>query len=308
MQIPDNDILISITALIVSIIALIYTVKTFWLKRGQNIRGSYTESSSVACEDKYISSLTLENLKDRSVIIFSVFVKIGHNYYVKIDDFEETPLILKPFEIYKKEYDPIDFYSVNMRRIKMNELFNDKRAKRTIILSTSDGKYTVKSWVRHWSPTYDFFKNHMTATITPIRSAYKGKAYGGNIKYIIDLKKTEGREEIIPIHPEEYKYKWARDIGITRDSLTSKEALEAVLYDQIDSGLLGCEDIKVHDIESWRDKAYKDEYKEIISAKYYSWFCYKIIGKLATLLDDYKLRRQNRKAHEKSKAKNESRK
>ncbi|HPD82739.1 MAG: hypothetical protein R3D88_04505 [Alphaproteobacteria bacterium] len=303
MQIPDNDILISLTALIVSIIALIYTVKTFWLKKGQNIRASFTTTNSIACEDEFISSLTLENLKDRSVIIFWVYLRIGHNYYIEIEDFEEAPLILKPFEVYKKEYDPIDFYSVNMRRIRMNQLFKDQKAKRQIILSTSEGKYVVKSWIKHWNPTYDFFRNHMTTTILPMRSLYKGKAYGENVKYIIDLKIKKGREEIIPIYPREYEFKWAQELGITKDSLESKDSLETILREKIKSGILGCEDIEVLDIESWRNKKYSEKYENIISAKYYSWFYYKVIGRLATLLDDYKLKRENKKARKKKMAK-----
>lgn len=46
----------SIVALIVSIIALIYTAKTYLLKSGANIRGSYGTCSSAYCEDDYISN------------------------------------------------------------------------------------------------------------------------------------------------------------------------------------------------------------------------------------------------------------
>lgn len=98
----------SIVALIVSVIALIYTVRTYLLKSGSSVRGSYGTCSSVSCEDKYVSSVTLENLKDRSTVIFSIYLKIGHNYFLEIENFESSPLILKPFEVYRKEYDAID--------------------------------------------------------------------------------------------------------------------------------------------------------------------------------------------------------
>lgn len=50
----------STVALIVSIIALVYTAKTYLLKSGANIRGSYGMCfSSVSCEDQYITSMEL---------------------------------------------------------------------------------------------------------------------------------------------------------------------------------------------------------------------------------------------------------
>ena len=52
--------------------------------------------SSVSCSDNYISSLTLENLKDRAVVILKIYLRLGHGYFVEIEDFENSPLILRP--------------------------------------------------------------------------------------------------------------------------------------------------------------------------------------------------------------------
>ncbi len=172
----------STVALVVSIIALVYTAKTYFLKAGANIRGSYTICSNVACEDKYISSVTLENLKDRAIVVFRIWLKLGHNYYIEIDDFEDVPLILRPFEAFRKDYDPIDLYLASATRVLMNSLLDRRKIKKRLVLATSDGKYVVRTWIKHWDPVIDFFKNHMTAVIRPMRSRYKGKAYGGNAK------------------------------------------------------------------------------------------------------------------------------
>lgn len=288
-------LLISVVALIVSIIALVYTARTYWLKSGSNIRGSFgLVSSSVTCEDQYVSSLTLENLKDRAVVIFKVYLKLGHNYYVEIEDFEKNPLILKPFEAYHREYDPIDLYSINMNRINLNNLFSDKKIKEQIVISTSDGKYVVRSWIRHWDPVYDFFRNHLTAVVQPARATYKGKSYGINAKYIVEIKTEGGREETIPIYPRDNESRKFRDFLLTKESLETKEALEEYLYDQVSAGLLNCEEIRVRDVKTRLDEIYESENKKTIEATYIGWVMYNIAGPIITKVSDYRLRRKNK--------------
>ena len=281
--------------MIISIIALIYTVKTFLLKSGASVRGSFGMcSSSVACEDQYVTSITLENLKDRAIVIFKVYLRIGHNYYLEIEDFSEEPLILKPFEAYHKDYDPIDLYSINMNRIDINGLFDNRKIKKQIVLSTSDGKYVVRSWIRRWDPVYDFFRNHLTAVVHPRRATYKGKSYGINAKYIVEFKAESGREEVIAIYPRDYEIKKFKSFRLTKDSLDSKEALEEYLYDQVGKGLLNCAEITVHDMAAWVAETYEMETQKTIKAHYYGWFMYRLVGPAITKLSDYRLRKENK--------------
>ena len=290
-----TSLAVSIVAMIISVIALVYTAKTYLLKSGANIRGSYGFcSASQACEDQYITSITLENLKDRAVVVFKVYLRLGHNYFVEIEDFEDKPLILKPFEAYKKEYDPIDFYGINLDRIDINRLFSNKKVKKTIVLSTSDGKYVISSRIEFWDPVIDFFRNHMTAVIRPVRSIYKGKSYGINAKYIVEFKMDKGKEEVVPIYPRDYEIKKFKRFRLTKESLASKEALEEYLNNQVGEALLDCKDIVVHDIETWRNEAYERDYKTVIEARYYNWFVYHVGGPIMTRISNYQLRRKNR--------------
>lgn len=285
-------------ALIVSIVALVYTTKTHILKAGVNIRGSFSPCSSRACEDRYVSSITLENMKDKSEIIYKIFVCLGHNYYVVVEDFEDSPLILKPFEAWTKQYDPIEHYSVNLDRIKLNKLFDDRKVKAKLVLSTAQGKYVVKPRKGYWDPIVDFFKNHMTAIIYPIRGTYKDRAYGSNAKYIVDLTFENDKEEVIAVYHRDYEIKKFRKFSLTRDSLESKESLEEFLYDQIGEGLLNCSDIKVHDLETWRAEVYKKENMKVIDAKRYGFLFYHLLGRAMTIYSDYKLKRQNKSRKE----------
>lgn len=285
----------SIVALIISVIALIYTVKTYLLKSGSNVRGTYRTCSSIFCDDKYVSSVTLENLKDRSTIIFSIHLKIGHNYLLEVENFENAPLILKPFEVYQKEYDAIDLYSVNMKRIRLDNLFNNEKVKKQLLLSTSDGKYVVNDYIHIWNPIVDFFKNNLTAVIIINRGTYKGKSYGGNTKFIVDIKLDNGKEEVVAIYPHDYERRRFNGFKLTEESLESKEQLENFLYEQVRLGNLLCSEITVHDIKSWNQENYDIQYKESYEAKYYNWFTYRVIGLVLTKYRSYWLRRTNKK-------------
>lgn len=289
------QLLISIVAVIISLIALTFAVRNYLRKSGIYVRGQYSVCSSSYCQDKYVSSIALENFKDRPVVIFKIFLLVGHNYYIELEDFDEEPKILKPYEVYSKQYDPVDFYSINMRRIKLNSLLDSKEVRSKIVLSTSHGKYSVKEWIKRWDPIGDFFKNHMTALIHPMRSTYKNKCFGSEVKYIVDVKTEDGREETIPVYPRDYEIRKFRNFCLTRESMKSKDSLEEYLLEQAINGALNCSEINVHDIEAWRNEHYSDDYKKVIEAKKYNWFMYFVVGRLLTKLSDMRLYFDNRK-------------
>lgn len=288
------SLIVAIIALIVSVIALVYTAKTYHLKSGAYIRGTYSIRSSIECEDKFLHEITLENLKDRPVVIFKIFLKLGHNYFIEIDDFEDSPLILKPFEVFHREYEPIDMYSVGMGRILLNDLFDKQRVKKQIILSTTDGKYIIKEYIRRWDPIGIFFQNYWTAIARPLRSTYKGKSFGSNAKYVVEFVMDGENAEIIPIYPRDYEIKKFKHFDLTRESLETKEELEEYLLSRVVDGTIVCSDIKVYDMESWRKQVYEDENKKIISASYINWFSYYVIGRLESMISNYHMERKNK--------------
>src|SRR5690606_32669838 len=150
-KLTDVSNLIASAALTISIVALIYTIRTYLLKSGQNIKCSYNTMSTVQADDMYIVNLTLENIKERATVIFAIYLKIGRNNYLELEDFSSSPLILKPFEVYHKTYDPVTFYSEGVDIVKIDHLLSPKVRKK-IILSTTNGKFVVKSVIKQWSP------------------------------------------------------------------------------------------------------------------------------------------------------------
>jgi len=95
----------------------------------------------------------------------------------------------------------------------------------------------------------------------------------------------------------DYSIQKFRKFRLTRESLGSKTALEELLLEQAVAGLLPIRDLKVHDLETWRDEVYDSERKKpAVVAHPQSWIVYKLLGPLVTRCKDWKLRRENRTA------------
>lgn len=281
-------------ALALSCLALLIAFLNFRRKSSLSLRASYSwTQSSVDSDDQHISSVVVENLKDRAVTIFAIYLRVGHNFYIEVEDFEDKPLVLRAFETWHKEYGPIEFYGINGRRIAMNPLFDHKRARKRIVLSTSDGKYVVNKRPKRWTPVHDFFRNHMTAVVRPVISSYKGKLIGGTVPYAVEIVSPQGTSEVIALHRNDFQFQRFKHFRLTKESLESVEALQAFLQEQVEAGNLVCSSFEVADIAAWRAKE-REHYKgEPITAKYAGFFAYKVLGRLLTLHRDRKLAREN---------------
>lgn len=289
-------------ALAVSLTALYFVVRNYWRKSGTHVRGQFCISSSAYAEDKYVSSVTLENFKDRSVIIFKVFLRVGANYYIELDDFEHEPKILKPYESYTNHYGPVDFYCLNMNRIKLNHLLGSKGVKKSLVLSTSHGKYVVKDWINRWDPIYDFFDNHMTASVLPMRPTEGVGYYGSDVKYLVRLHTEDGYKKTVPVYPSDYNYPRFESFRLTEEALSSREALEDFLTEQAMNGNLKCVDVEVIDADQLRKNNYGHDFEKSFEAKHYSWLFYVVVGRILTALSNIRLYFINRKHKKANKA------
>lgn len=285
-------LLISIVALLISIIALFYTIVTFLLKQGNKIRCDLSTMSTIETEEKYISSITLENLKDKATVIFEIYLRIGYNNYLLIEDFSDSPLILKPFEVYYKEYDPVLFYTISMDKMIVNDhIYNPKRK---VILSTTDGRYIVKTNTKRWSINQLFFKNYSTAVINPCRLNYNGINYGSNTLFLLVFKK-HGEEDIIkPILRNNNKYKLFTKFDLTSESLENKENLSKLIQAQIDNGNLSYDSFEVIDFGK-RVNEIKEEYSKTLEIEPLNFFKYFIVGKFFTYKENLKMNKLNKR-------------
>ena len=291
----DPVILKTIVGTSLSLIGLYLGFKRFRLKSGISIRGGYSTSSSVACEDDYICKINLENKKDRAVTIFAIYLRVYPNYFLTVQNFEDSPLILKGFETYQHIFDPIEFYSINSDKVKIGGLLRDRKIKRKFVLATSEGKYVVQKRIKYWDPVGAYFSNHWTGLIQPIRAAHNGKGYGGNARYLIEFKSDTGHAETVPIYPRDYEIKKFKKFSLTRESLSSKAALESHLDFVKSDGRLVAEEVIVYDLEQLREEKYEfytDRTDQELPRL--GWFKYFVVGRVATLISDWKLKRKNR--------------
>ena len=120
-------IVISAAALCVSVFALIVATMNYRRKAGILVRGTFSIASSRAGNDAYVSSLGLDNLKDRALTIFAIYLRIGRNNYIRLEDLDESPLLLKAFETHTAQYGPIEFYGINTNKIDFNKLLRDPK-------------------------------------------------------------------------------------------------------------------------------------------------------------------------------------
>lgn len=291
---PPTPPLWTSVALALSCLALLIAFLNFRRKSSLNLRASYSwTQSSVDADDQHISSLVVENLKDRAVTIFAIYLRVGHNFYIVIEDFEDKPLVLRAFETWHKEYGAIEFYGTNGKRIAMNPLFDDKRARKRIVLSTSDGKYVVTKRPKRWTPVHDFFRNNMTAVVRPVSSTYKGRSIGGTVPYAVEIVSPQGISEVITLHKNDFQSQRFKKFRLTKESLESAEALRAFLQEQVETGALVCSSFEVADINALREME-RDHYKGVpINAQYTGLFTYRVLGRLLTFRSDRKRAREN---------------
>ena len=289
------SIVLSSAAVAVALIATVFTARAFLLKSGMDLRGSFSISSSIACEDKYVSHVTIENAKDRAAVLFGIYVELGHGHYIEVENFENEPLIIPPFGIIRRNYDPIEFYSSNMKRVRIERLLEGKRARQRLVLSTAEGRYVVRKWIKHWMPVFDFFKNHLTFILHQKRSIYQGKAYGSNAKFILVITLTDGREEVIPVFEDDHRFKKFKDFRLSPESLQSKEALEEFLLERAVEGDLTCQDLSVLDLDDWRKEVYEDYRSVPVELEPQGWWLYHLVGPVFTWWRNWDLRRKNRK-------------
>jgi hypothetical protein len=287
------SLIISLIALLVSITALIYTIRTYWLKAGEKIRFSYTTSSHRNCEDNFIHSITLENLKDKPIVIFGIYLKIGTNNYLKVEEFKEAPLIIKPFEVYQKKFDPLLFYTINLDRMKIDHLLTNRNIKKTLVLSTTNGKYEVDEGIDKWYLVSDLFKNPFTAIISPYRLFYKDQSYGKNVKFLVLLTQKNGEEQVIPVRSDNYKIKVFKGFDLTKESLNSKESLEKFIQKQKEEKNISYEHFEIK--EFYKKVENNDILKngDVIKATNLNKFYYHIWGRLYSMYRDYKLKKKN---------------
>lgn len=230
---------------VVGIISIAFAHAHYRMKSSTKITAKYSWSSDLLYKDTYINSVTLENHKDKSEAIFGIYLRLGRNIYIELEELRDQPLILSPFGAITRTLSPISHYSLGSRIIDINEAFQRKHVKRSIILSTSRGKYKAKTSKGYWHPRLESLRNHNIATLYCTKIEHtntKGNKYvlPSNALYIAYFKQAGKDKQSFILGGESLPHN-DKSFAIREEYLQSKEVLL--------KHLRGLESLKEHGVD-----------------------------------------------------------
>lgn len=298
------NIAVAFAGFVVSAVVLYVTIQTWLLKRGQAVRASY----GISITDKpYVSSVIIENLKDRDLVVFAMYLKFGSNVYLDLLDIDDNydryhhiipALSTRIFELGEPLY-----YTEGSREVEMERLLHNFE-KGTIVLLTNQGKIKAKKTKRGWSPIAQYFKNYGTCYVRPRRLYTKDavpssrqqrenyinySSFHKGVHYIVTLRFKDGNEVGFDIPPF-YNYVAFSQLKFTPDALASCDTLRQFFLENRSAGIVNFEEIvSIIDVKQIIDRDRKKIYSEKIeSIEALNGFNYHVVCKLKTWL--YKIK------------------
>lgn len=130
--------------------AFAFALRTYRRKSDISVKSSYIKNPSSHYGKTYIQSYTLESDKDKAIVIFRTYLKIGFDTYLLLEDFKNEPHILKAYEVHHKEFPKSHWFTSNEDKVDLTNILNDPKIEKNIVLSTSHGKYITKAIKKPW--------------------------------------------------------------------------------------------------------------------------------------------------------------
>ena len=249
---------IALASFAIAALALVFSIRGDRRKSGIDIRADFSVASSIWSSEQWVAEVRLENLKDRPVSVYKIYLEVGHGLHIEVEDFTENPLSLDAYNVYRQKYDPVEFYSHGISRV--TGFLGDKKSRQRIVLTTSQGRY----YPRRGTKTFDdpFFdtlrRNITTGVVHPERLTHKGHSYGSEAKFVVTFSDAEGKEEVVPIYPRDYEISKFRHFTLTREAIESQQSLEEFLKNQVAAGNLSYHSLSIVDLDAIRQDVFKD--------------------------------------------------
>jgi hypothetical protein len=280
-------------ALIALIISFIAMSRTFYLKWGVGFKGTWTLTgwNDDDSDESYVSEIILENLKDRATVIFGIYLQVGKGNYIEIEDHSLHPIIIRPFEVYHKEYDPILDYVKGLQPVDIRHLLHDTKTTKQLVLSTSNGKYTVKRYIQTWDPIQLSFRNGFNWVLRPSRKSYKGRSYPKSVKYVMDFSFNNSDNRVISIRNDNGKYKHNTNIPFTNESFESTDKLKKYLQSMKRKKLFVFKNVEITEFKEPDIKPLR--YRALNP----NWILFHALGRLILTINRFKTKQLNRRLH-----------
>ena len=285
---------IALASFSIAALALVFSIRGDRRKSGIDVRADFSVASSVWSSERWVAEVRLENLKDRPVSVYKIYLEVGHGLHIEVEDFTENPLSLDAYSVYRKKYDPVEFYSHGMRRV--TGFLGEKKSRQRIVLTTSQGRYYPKRGTKAFDDPFldTILRNYTTGVVHPERLPHKGRSYGSEAKFVVTFSDSDGKEEVVPIYPRDYEISKFRNFTLTREALESQQSLEEFLQEQVAAGKLSCLSFGVIDLDARRHDVFKD-YSENMTLTPQGWFRNKVLGRGLTLWENFPSARKNRR-------------
>ena len=191
----DLALYIALASFALAALAIVFSIRGDRRKSGIDIRADFSVTSSVWSTERWVSEVRLENLKDRPVSIYKIYLEVGHGLHIEVEDFAKKPLSLDAYGVYQQMYEPVEFYSHGVRRV--TGFLNDKKTRHRMVLTTSEGRHYPKRGTKTFDDPFldTILKNITTGVVHPERLPYKGHVYGSEAKFVVTFSDADGKEE-----------------------------------------------------------------------------------------------------------------
>lgn len=297
-------------SIIIATIAGVFTYFTYKLKIGQKARAccGITYSKDLP----YISSVIIENQKDKDLVIHEVYVRFGPDIYIDLLDKDYSDrynIVVPPLSVKEINFGPVFMYNVNTQRVDVENLF--KTAKYKVVLSTSNGKLICNDWNKGWSAISESLRNHHVVVAHPNRiystssvyykdnfetPAVDYSSYSEEVKYVVKLITKDGEKMFCKIYDNDRKIKLFKDLTFSEDVLKDEDSVRKYLNKAKDKKLVNFTKIEeIYNVRKMMDSTqelYKDE---VIELKSESPLHFYTIGYIHNKWEDIKLWWSNRK-------------
>lgn len=292
---------VALATLVISAFAALYAWQSVRLKKSVKIQsqiiGGHTPQGFT---DKYPRTVLLQNLKDKSEAIFGIYMKVGHNLYIKLEDLQDDPIIIGPFETISRTYGPVSLYGMNMRRLDLNRMLEDPKIKKRIVLHTSHGRHVTKTRKKYWNPILDVLSGSgiglATAHWITEPKLPKIKSIPFNAKYVVEIQKDQDKKYYSYITETGNK-----DLGITQEHLQNPNELKEVIEKTFGSRDYYPSSIEIFSVEDNQELIYLQEfYKDSVEFKVSSWLMAYIANKPVHWYREWKMSETNFNRNKKS--------
>lgn len=239
----ELNIALMLLSIIIATIAGLFSYFTYKLKIGQKARACCGIMYSK--DLPYISSVIIENQKDKDLVIHDIYVRFGPDIYVDLldKDFSDRyNIVVPPLSVKEIKFGPVFMYNVNTHRVDVENLF--KTTKYTVVLSTSHGKLICNDWNKGWSAISESLSNHHVVVAHPNRiystssvyfknnfetPAIDYSSYSEEVKYVVKLITKDGEKMFCKIYDNDKKIKLFKNLTFSEEVLKDEDSIRKYL-------------------------------------------------------------------------------